>query len=246
MIEVDLPRDEAAPARCRRATRSLAGGHDAVTWNVFRSLRQIGSGVWLPQLFLTAFPLLDPPPSSHAVVSLWRTVSPPVSLLDDETKLVTSRLGEAYDPATVFSSIDHGGRYAYGNQPPIAQWNLARLAEAERLPAPELSRENQVDLALINNAVGKYPQVLNMAREANARLVVLAGDTHNAWASELADADGNAVGVELATSSVSSPGSVPDEPAVEKRSQREASCCRAHSSSVFFSSSGLPAPGIGL
>ena len=34
-----------------------------------------------------------------------------------------------FDPATVFSSIDHGGRYAYGNQPPIAQWNLARLAE---------------------------------------------------------------------------------------------------------------------
>jgi uncharacterized protein YdiU (UPF0061 family) len=37
---------------------------------------------------------------------------------------------DAYDPETVFSSIDHGGRYAYGNQPPIAQWNLARLAEA--------------------------------------------------------------------------------------------------------------------
>ena len=36
---------------------------------------------------------------------------------------------DAYDPATVFSSIDHGGRYAYGNQPQIAQWNLARLAE---------------------------------------------------------------------------------------------------------------------
>jgi uncharacterized protein YdiU (UPF0061 family) len=36
---------------------------------------------------------------------------------------------DAYDPATVFSSIDHGGRYAFGNQPPIAQWNLARLAE---------------------------------------------------------------------------------------------------------------------
>jgi serine/tyrosine/threonine adenylyltransferase len=34
-----------------------------------------------------------------------------------------------YDPATVFSSIDHRGRYAYGNQPAIAQWNLARLAE---------------------------------------------------------------------------------------------------------------------
>ena len=37
---------------------------------------------------------------------------------------------ERYDPATVFSSIDHGGRYAYGRQPLIAQWNLARLAES--------------------------------------------------------------------------------------------------------------------
>lgn len=36
---------------------------------------------------------------------------------------------DAYDPATVFSSIDHAGRYAFGNQPPIAQWNLTRLAE---------------------------------------------------------------------------------------------------------------------
>ncbi|HOM15529.1 MAG TPA: YdiU family protein [Rubrivivax sp.] len=37
---------------------------------------------------------------------------------------------EAYDPAAVFSSIDHQGRYAYGNQPAAARWNLARLAEA--------------------------------------------------------------------------------------------------------------------
>jgi serine/tyrosine/threonine adenylyltransferase len=37
---------------------------------------------------------------------------------------------EAYDPGAVFSSIDHQGRYAYGNQPLIARWNLARLAEA--------------------------------------------------------------------------------------------------------------------
>ena len=36
---------------------------------------------------------------------------------------------DAFDPATVFSSIDERGRYAYGNQPAIAQWNLARLAE---------------------------------------------------------------------------------------------------------------------
>ncbi|MCX2722472.1 protein adenylyltransferase SelO [Roseibium salinum] len=37
---------------------------------------------------------------------------------------------DAYHPAAVFSSIDHGGRYAFGRQPVIAQWNLARLAEA--------------------------------------------------------------------------------------------------------------------
>lgn len=36
---------------------------------------------------------------------------------------------EHYDPSTVFSSIDHDGRYAFGNQPAIAQWNLARFAE---------------------------------------------------------------------------------------------------------------------
>ena len=37
---------------------------------------------------------------------------------------------DRYDPAAVFSSIDEGGRYAFANQPAIAQWNLARLAEA--------------------------------------------------------------------------------------------------------------------
>lgn len=36
---------------------------------------------------------------------------------------------DRYDPATVFSSIDHAGRYAYGNQPAIIYWNLARFAE---------------------------------------------------------------------------------------------------------------------
>jgi uncharacterized protein YdiU (UPF0061 family) len=36
---------------------------------------------------------------------------------------------DEYDPGTVFSSIDHMGRYAYGRQPQIAQWNVARFAE---------------------------------------------------------------------------------------------------------------------
>ncbi len=53
---------------------------------------------------------------------------------------------DAYDPETVFSSIDHGGRYAYGNQPPVAQWNLARLAEA-MLPLLNADLDRAVQLA---------------------------------------------------------------------------------------------------
>ncbi|WP_218974942.1 protein adenylyltransferase SelO family protein, partial [Streptomyces sp. NP160] len=36
---------------------------------------------------------------------------------------------DAYDPAASFSSIDHQGRYAYGAQPGVLEWNLARFAE---------------------------------------------------------------------------------------------------------------------
>ncbi len=53
---------------------------------------------------------------------------------------------DAYDPATVFSSIDHGGRYAYGNQPTIGLWNMARLAEA-LLPLIDDDGERAVELA---------------------------------------------------------------------------------------------------
>jgi protein adenylyltransferase len=53
---------------------------------------------------------------------------------------------DAFDPATVFSSIDERGRYAYGNQPKVLQWNLARLAEA-LLPLLDESSEAAVDAA---------------------------------------------------------------------------------------------------
>jgi protein adenylyltransferase len=53
---------------------------------------------------------------------------------------------EAYDPETVFSSIDYWGRYAYGNQPSVAGWNLARFAEA-LLPLLSESVEEAVALA---------------------------------------------------------------------------------------------------
>ncbi len=53
---------------------------------------------------------------------------------------------DAYDPATVFSSIDAQGRYSYGNQPAIAQWNLTRLAEA-MLPLFDPDQSRAVELA---------------------------------------------------------------------------------------------------
>lgn len=61
---------------------------------------------------------------------------------------------EAYDPATVFSSIDHHGRYAYGNQPSIAHWNLARLAEA-LLPLIDTDSERAVERATA--ALDEFP-----------------------------------------------------------------------------------------
>jgi serine/tyrosine/threonine adenylyltransferase len=53
---------------------------------------------------------------------------------------------EAYDPDTVFSSIDSWGRYAYGNQPVIAGWNLARFAET-LLPLLSNSTDEAIALA---------------------------------------------------------------------------------------------------
>ena len=53
---------------------------------------------------------------------------------------------DAYDPATVFSSIDEGGRYAYANQAPVAQWNLARFAET-LLPLIASDRDEAIGIA---------------------------------------------------------------------------------------------------
>ncbi|OAI56574.1 hypothetical protein AYO49_04050 [Verrucomicrobiaceae bacterium SCGC AG-212-N21] len=57
---------------------------------------------------------------------------------------------DAYDPDTVFSSIDQHGRYAYGRQPFIAQWNLARFAETL---LPLLNEAEKEAVAMANNAV---------------------------------------------------------------------------------------------
>jgi len=63
---------------------------------------------------------------------------------------------DTYDPATVFSSIDRYGRYAYGNQPEIAAWNLARFAET-LLPLLHNNEEKAVKLA--ENALTGFTQL---------------------------------------------------------------------------------------
>ncbi len=60
---------------------------------------------------------------------------------------------DVYDPATVFSSIDTQGRYAYGNQPYIGAWNLARLAEAI---LPLLHDEEEQAVKLAEDALAGY------------------------------------------------------------------------------------------
>lgn len=62
----------------------------------------------------------------------------------------------SYSPSTVFSSIDHGGRYAYGNQPSIAQWNLARFAET-LLPLFDSNQERAIAMAM--EVLGEFPKL---------------------------------------------------------------------------------------
>jgi len=65
-----------------------------------------------------------------------------------------------FDPAKVFSSIDHGGRYAYRNQPGIAHWNLAVLAQA-LLPVLHADQDQAVELA--QSAVDEFPKLFEAA-----------------------------------------------------------------------------------
>jgi len=61
---------------------------------------------------------------------------------------------DAYDPKSVYSSIDHGGRYAYGNQPQIAHWNLLRLAECL---LPILDEDQEKAMKEAQSAIDAFP-----------------------------------------------------------------------------------------
>ncbi|HEX2547193.1 MAG TPA: YdiU family protein, partial [Ramlibacter sp.] len=85
---------------------------------------------------------------------------------------------EAYDPQAVFSSIDHNGRYAYRNQPGIAQWNLARLAEtllpliAEDDSEKAVARAIEQATEVLNRFGGLYEAALLQGQRAKLGLPV--------------------------------------------------------------------------
>ncbi|OBH00945.1 hypothetical protein A5696_00840, partial [Mycobacterium sp. E2699] len=81
---------------------------------------------------------------------------------------------EAYDPETVFSSIDFWGRYAYGNQPVVAGWNLARFAETL---LPLLSDDVEEAVALAEGSFGVFRPAYDAVWESGMRSKLgLSGD----------------------------------------------------------------------
>ena len=73
---------------------------------------------------------------------------------------------DSYDPATVFSSIDQTGRYAYGNQPHIAQWNLMRFAETL---IPLLHETANEAIKLAEEKINAFPDLFQKKWQAMMR-----------------------------------------------------------------------------
>ena len=63
---------------------------------------------------------------------------------------------DTYNPETVFSSIDHHGRYAYINQPPIAHWNLARFAETL---LPLIHEKQDKAIEIVGETINNFSEV---------------------------------------------------------------------------------------
>lgn len=73
---------------------------------------------------------------------------------------------EVYDPATVFSSIDRQGRYAFGRQPAIGQWNLARLGEAL---LPSIADDQEAGIARVEGVLTRFADRFSQERADGLR-----------------------------------------------------------------------------
>lgn len=98
-----------------------------------------------------------------ALVSRWQLLGFIHGVMNTDNMLVSGEtidygpcaFMDQFNPDTVFSSIDHGGRYAYRNQPAIAHWNLAVLAQAL---VPLLHEDSDAAVALAQAAVDQFPE----------------------------------------------------------------------------------------
>ena len=109
-----------------------------------------------------------------ALVARWQCVGFVHGVLNTDNTLVSGEtidygpcaFMDAYNPDTVFSSIDHHGRYRYAHQPAIIQWNLARLAEAM---VPLLSDDEPTAIARANEALDAFAPLYRAAWLAGMR-----------------------------------------------------------------------------
>jgi uncharacterized protein YdiU (UPF0061 family) len=96
---------------------------------------------------------------------------------------------EAYDPAQVYSSIDHAGRYAYSNQPPVALWNIARLAEALLPVLAEEAGSEEAAVAAANSILSAFePQYVEAQNAGLLEKIGLAAGQEGEPAETQADA----------------------------------------------------------
>jgi uncharacterized protein YdiU (UPF0061 family) len=92
---------------------------------------------------------------------------------------------DTFDPKTVFSSIDSWGRYAYGNQPTVAGWNLARFAEGL---LPLIADDQDKGIALATASLQDFPRRYAAAWTAGMRRKLgLSDDVDDTVVGELAD-----------------------------------------------------------
>ena len=122
---------------------------------------------------------------------------------------------DADDPENVLSSIDREGRYAYGNQPTIVGWNLARLAEA-LLPLFDAEQEKTVGLA--HEANEQYPERYDSywLSGMRAKLGITVGET-----GQTAGIQGHLTSVDAGQQSCCNPRNHLVEASLEAAVQRE-------------------------
>ena len=168
-----------AASHIRVGTMQWAAAHDDVgalralaNYTIARHYPELGDG---PDVYFALFEAIAARQAS--LIARWQLIGFIHGVMNTDNMALSGEtidygpcaFMDAYDPATVFSSIDHGGRYAYGNQPPIAQWNLARLAEAmlplfdaEAAPADAGGTDRAVTRA--TEALDRFPDLFAQHR----------------------------------------------------------------------------------